>query len=190
MGVQFPSMHPNEDPGPYRTDPVLMGVPAIHSDAFLAPGVHIYGDATIKARAVIMFGVVIRAEFGPVEVGRFSNIQDGVVMHVDVGFPCTVGDHTTVGHSAVLHGTRIGDRCLVGIGSRALNGSELGEGAWLASGAVLPEGRKIPPWTLALGIPAKPIRELTEEEVERQRHGVEAYQRLATTYRQLLKGSG
>lgn len=179
-------MQAREDVPPYRADAIPMGRPVVDPTAFLAPGVHIYGDAAIRAHAVVMFGVVIRAEFGPVEVGSYSNIQDGVVMHVDEGFPCTVGEHSTVGHSAVLHGTTIGDRCLVGIGARALNGSELGDGAWLASGALLPEGRKIPPWTLAMGIPAKPIREVTEDEIERQRQGVEAYQRLATTYRQLL----
>lgn len=183
-------MQNNESAGMYRTDAMPMGSPVAHPTAYIAPGAHIYGDVTIEANAVIMFGVVIRAEFGPVEIGCCSNIQDGVVMHVDEGFPCTVGSHTTVGHSAVLHGTTIGDRCLVGIGSRALNGSELGEGAWLASGALLPEGRKIPPWTLAIGIPAKPVRELTEGEIERHRHGVESYQRLATTYRRLLKEPG
>lgn len=182
-----PTSGADENSGMYRTDAIPVGRPVFHPTAFVAPGVIIYGDATLRANSVIMFGVVIRAEFGPVEVGCYSNIQDGVVMHVDEGFPCTVGAHSTVGHSAVLHGTTIGDRCLVGIGARALNGSELGEGAWLASGAVLPEGRKIPPWTLALGIPAKPVRELTEAEIERQRHGVESYQRLATTYRQLLE---
>lgn len=180
-------MQANEQLSPYRTDTIPMGRPVIDPAAFVAPGVHIYGDATITANAVVMFGVVIRAEFGPVEVGRYSNIQDGVVMHVDEGFPCIVGEHSTIGHSAVLHGTMIGNRCLVGIGARALNGSELGDGAWLASGALLPEGRKIPPWTVAMGVPAKPIRDVTEAEIERQRHGVEAYQRLATTYRQLLE---
>lgn len=167
----------------YRTDPIPMGSPVIHPSAFVAPGAHIYGDADIRAGAVVMFGVVIRAEFARVEIGEYSNIQDNVVMHVDEGFPCTVGDHSTVGHSVVLHGAVIGNRCLVGIGARALNGSVLGDGAWLASGALLPEGRKIPPWTLAMGIPAKPIRQLTDAEIERQRHGVEAYQRLAATYR-------
>ena len=172
----------------YRTDPIPMGNPVVHPSAFIAPGVHIYGDALIRANAVVMFGVVIRAEFDRVEVGEYSNIQDSVVMHVDEGFPCTVGNHSTVGHSVVLHGAKIGDHCLVGIGARALNGSVLGDGAWLASGAILPEGRMVPPWTLAMGIPAKPVRELTEAEIERQRHGVEAYQRLAATYRLVVSG--
>lgn len=166
----------------YRIEPIQMSSPVIHPSAFVAPGVHIYGDALIREWAVVMFGVVIRAEFDQVEVGRRSNIQDNAVLHVDEGFPCVVGSHTTVGHGVVLHGATVGDHCLVGIGARALNGSVLGDGAWLASGAVLPEGRTVPPWTLAIGIPAKPVRELTEGEIERQRHGVEAYQQLAATY--------
>ena len=170
----------------YRTDPIPMGSPAIHPSAFVAPGVHIYGDAAIGSNAVVMFGVVIRAEFDRVVVGSYSNIQDNVVMHVDEGFPCTVGKHTTIGHSAVLHSATVGDRCLVGVGARALNGSVLGDGAWLAAGAILPEGRTVPPWTLAMGIPAKPVRQLTEAEIDRQRHGVEAYQRLAATYRSVV----
>jgi carbonic anhydrase/acetyltransferase-like protein (isoleucine patch superfamily) len=87
----------------------------------------------------------------------------------------------------VVHGATVGDHCLVGIGARALNGSELGEGAWLASGAVLPEGRVIPPWTLAVGIPAKPLRELTETEIDRQRSGVDDYLRLGATYREMFR---
>lgn len=166
--------------------PVVLGSPSIHRDSFVAPGVHIYGNAVIEARAVVMFGVVIRAELDRVVVREGANLQDNVVMHCDPGFPCVVGRDTTVGHAAVLHSVRIGDHCLVGIGAMALTGSELGEGAWLASGAVLPEGRVIPPWTLAMGIPAKPVRQLTEDEIERQRSGVATYQRFLEAYKPLL----
>ncbi|MDE0708915.1 MAG: gamma carbonic anhydrase family protein [Acidimicrobiia bacterium] len=165
---------------------MVLGTPTIHPASFVAPNVQIYGDALIEARAVIMFGVVIRAELDRVEVGAGSNLQDNVVMHCDPGFPCVVGRNTTVGHAAVLHSVRVGANCLVGIGSMALTGSELGEGAWLASGAVLPEGRSIPPWTLAMGIPAKPVRRLTEDEIERQRDGVATYQRFLEAYKPLL----
>lgn len=166
--------------------PADVSRPVVDPSAFIAPGAHIYGDVCIQERAVVMFGAVIRAEFDRIEVGVGSNIQDNAVLHIDEGFPCIVGGSVTVGHGAILHGASVGDHCLVGIGSLALSGSVLGEGAWLASGAVLPEGREIPPWTLAMGIPAKPVRELTEAEVERQRHGVEAYQQLAAAYRPLF----
>ncbi|MEX1003908.1 MAG: gamma carbonic anhydrase family protein [Acidimicrobiia bacterium] len=160
-----------------------MKEPTIHPGAFVAPDAQIHGDVQIDDAAVVLFGVVMRAEFDQIRVGSQTNIQDGVVVHCDAGVPATVGERVTVGHAAVIHGSTIGNDCLVGIGSRTLNRSVLGEGAWLGAGAVLTEGSDIPPWTLALGIPARPVRELTSEEVERQRRGVESYQEIAARYR-------
>lgn len=160
--------------------------PHLDPTSFIAPTASIYGDARIGPEALVMFGAVIRAEFALISVGARTNIQDNAVLHCDENQPCIVGDSVTVGHAAVLHGTQIGNHCLVGIGSRALNGSVLGEGAWLAAGSLLPEGKSIPPWTLAIGTPAKPMRELTAEEIERQRNGVADYQKLRSAYRALL----
>jgi carbonic anhydrase/acetyltransferase-like protein (isoleucine patch superfamily) len=167
-------------------DPVPLGTPQIDPTAFVAPGVHLYGDVVVEAGAVIMFGTVIRAELDRITIGAHSNIQDNSVLHADLGVPCTVGSRVTVGHAAVIHGATVGDHCLIGIGARVLNRSVVGEGAWLAAGAVLPEGREIPPWTLAVGTPAKPVRELSDEEIARQRSGVEDYLRFAATYRRLF----
>lgn len=160
-----------------------MREPTIHPGAFVAPDAQIHGHVLIDDAVVVLFGVVMRAEFDRIRIGRESNIQDGVVVHCDDGAPVTIGERVTVGHAAVIHGATIGNDCLVGIGSRALNHSTLGEGAWLGAGAVLTEGSEIPPWTLALGIPARPVRDLTSQEVERQRSGVASYQQLAALYR-------
>jgi len=149
----------------------------------VVPGAQIYGDVTIADRAVILFCVVIRAEFDAITIGVETNVQDGSIVHCDAGVPAHIGDRVTVGHAAVVHGATIGDSCLVGIGSRALNRSVLGEGAWLGAGAILTEGSKIPPWTLALGVPARPVRELRTEEIERQRSGVADYQLISARYR-------
>ncbi len=157
--------------------------PVVDPSAYVAPDAVIRGRVTVGARAVIMFGVVMRAEFDRIVVGTETNLQDHVVVHCDEGIPCLIGDRVTVGHAAVVHGATVGDDCLVGIGARVLNRAIVGEGAWVAAGAVVPEGREIPPWTLAVGIPAKPIRELTSEEIERQRQGVRDYQELAAAYR-------
>lgn len=167
-----------------------LSVPRIDPSAFIAPGTHIYGAVDIGPDAVVMFGTVIRAELDTITVGARTNIQDNSVLHADEGVPCVVGADVTVGHAAVLHGTAIGDHCLIGIGARALNGSRMGEGAWLAAGAVLTEGSEVPPWTLAMGIPAKPVRELTGDEIERQREGVGHYQDFAQLYRAELGGAG
>ena len=157
--------------------------PSIHPTAFVAPDAGVYGQVLIGELAVVMFGVVIRAEDDRIEVGARSNVQDNSVLHCDEGIPCLVGTEVTIGHSAVVHGATIGDHCLVGIGARALNRSSLGEGAWLAAGSLLPEGHEIPPWTLAMGVPARPVRELTEDEAARQRDGVATYLRYADSYR-------
>ena len=161
--------------------------PSIHPTAFCAPGVHVFGDVTIGKLAVVMFGVVIRAEDDRIEIGARTNIQDNAVLHCDKDIPCIIGEEATIGHAAVVHGATIGDHCLVGIGARALNNSVLGEGAWLAAGSLLPEGKEIPPWTLALGTPAKPVRELTEGEITRQRDGVQTYLRYAREYREYFE---
>jgi carbonic anhydrase/acetyltransferase-like protein (isoleucine patch superfamily) len=164
-------------------DPLELATPLIDPTAFVAPNATVLGDVTIGPQAVVMFGVVARAELDEIAIGARTNVQDQSVLHVDEGIPCRVGDGVTIGHAAVVHGATIGDHCLVGIGARALNRSVLGEGAWLAAGSVLTEGREIPPWTLALGTPAKPVRDLTPAEVASQRDGVEQYLRFAEAYR-------
>ena len=164
-------------------DPFPLTEPQIDPSAFIAPGVQIYGDVTVGPRAVVLFGTVIRAELDRVVIGAETNLQDNAVLHADEGIPCVVGRRVTVGHAAVVHGAIVGDHCLVGIGAMALNGSELGEGAWLAAGSVLAEGKSIPPWTLAVGTPAKVLRDLRENEIRRQDEGVDTYLRFGETYR-------
>lgn len=160
--------------------------PRIDPNAFIAPTAVLHGRITVDAEAVIMFGVVIRAELDVVRIGTETNIQDNCVLHVDEGFPTLLGRRVTVGHAAVVHGAGIGDHCLIGIGARALNGSTMREGSWLAAGSVLTEGKAIPEWTLAMGIPAKPVRELTEAEIAAQSEGVDHYLQLGTAYTQLF----
>ena len=170
------------------TEPLDLPQPRIDPTAFVAPSAAVYGDVTIGSDAVIMFGVVVRAEFDRIVVGARTNIQDNSVLHIDEGVPCLVGNDVTIGHSAVVHGATVGDHCLVGIGARVLNGAVMGEGSWIAAGSLLPEGKEIPPWTLAMGTPAKPVRELTSDEIAHQAEGVEHYLQFGATYRELLGG--
>jgi carbonic anhydrase/acetyltransferase-like protein (isoleucine patch superfamily) len=158
----------------------------IHPTAFVAPTAVLHGNIIVGMQAVIMFGTVIRAELDSVEIGEQSNIQDNCVLHVDAGFPIDLGSRVTVGHAAVVHGATVGSNCLVGIGSRVLNGATMGEGSWLAAGSILTEGREIPPWTLAMGIPAKPIRELTDTEIAMQNEGIDHYVAFGAAYAKLL----
>ena len=160
--------------------------PIIDPTAFVAPDAQVHGNVIIGARAVLMFGVVARAELASIEIGEESNLQDHVVVHVDEDFPVRIGSRVTVGHQAVVHGATVGDRCLVGVGARVLNGGVMGQGSWLAAGGLLPEGKEIPPWTLAVGVPARPLRDLTEAEIRRADEGVDHYLELGATYRQVF----
>ena len=185
---------PPVNPGAVSADPVTpplqLASPAIHPSAFVAPGTHLFGDITVEEDAVIMFGVVMRAEFDRIVVGARSNIQDNSVVHVDEGAPCIIGSDVTVGHAAVVHGATVGDHCLIGIGAIVLNNATIGEGAWVGAGSLVPAGKAIPPWTLAVGMPAKPIRGLTDDEIASQRDGVEHYLGFAASYRHRLGLAG
>lgn len=161
--------------------------PEIHPTALIAPGAVVHGDVTIDSDVFVLFGTVIRAELDRIVVGSETNLQDNSVLHCDEGVPCFVGRRVTVGHSAVVHGAVVEDRALVGVGAKTLNRSRIGEGAWLAAGSLLPEGKTIPPWTLAMGIPAQPVRDLTEEEIARADRGIDHYLELLAAYREILQ---
>lgn len=160
--------------------------PVIHANAVISPGSHIFGQVAIGGHSFVLFGAVIRAELDRISIGSETNIQDNAVLHCDEDVPCLVGDRVTIGHSAVVHGAVVENSVLIGIGAKALNRSTIGEGAWLAAGSVLAEGKAIPPWTLAIGVPAKPVRELTEDEIERADEGVDHYLQLAAVYREFF----
>ena len=163
-----------------------LAAPRIDPAAFVAPTAQLFGDITIGSEVVVMFGVVARAERDRIVVGPGTNLQDNTVLHVDEGFPAIVGRRVTIGHAAVVHGATVGDHALIGIRAVVLNGSEVGEGAWIGAGSVLTPGKSIPPWTLAVGTPAKPVRELTEDEIRSAAEGVDHYLEFGRTYKALL----
>ncbi|MCQ3804347.1 MAG: gamma carbonic anhydrase family protein [bacterium] len=165
--------------------PRRLAAPVINPTAFVASTARIFGDVTIEAGAVVMFGVVIRAETDRIVVGEETNLQDNTVLHTDYGYPTLIGKRVTVGHLALVHGAVVGDNCLIGMGAIALNGSVMGEGSWLAAGSVLGEGKEIPPWSIAVGTPARPLRELRPQEIERAEMGIEEYLTLGATYRRV-----
>ena len=163
--------------------------PQIDRTALLAPDAQVYGQVEIGPRSFVLFGVVIRAELDRISIGRETNIQDNSVLHCDENVPCILGDRVTVGHLAVVHGATVGDRALVGIGAKALNNSVVGEGAWLGAGSILTEGSEVPPWTLAVGTPARVIRDLTDDEIRRADEGVDHYMEAANAYREIFSNS-
>ncbi|MDV5144241.1 gamma carbonic anhydrase family protein [Streptomyces sp. SBC-4] len=153
--------------------------PQIDPTAFTAPTSVVLGEVTLGARASIWYHTVLRADGGPIAVGEDSNIQDNTTVHVDPGFPVSIGARVTVGHNAVLHGCVLEDDVLVGMGATVLNGARIGAGSLVAAQALVPQGMEVPPGSLVAGVPAKVRRPLTEEEKAGIKLNAEVYLLLA-----------
>jgi len=127
----------------------------------------------------VWFSATIRADLAPISVGRGSNIQDNVTLHVDVGLPLAIGSGVTVGHHAILHGCTIGDDCLVGMAAVVLSGAVIGKERVVGAGALVTEGKVFPPRSLIVGSPAKAVRQVDDELLEKIRQNGRAYTGLA-----------
>ena len=154
---------------------------------FVAPDAAVIGSVELGEDSSVWYGAVLRGDTEPIRIGARSNIQDGTVVHTDDGFPTTVGDDVTVGHNVILHGCTIDDGCTIGMGAILLNGSRVGANSLVAAGALLPEGREYPPDSLIMGVPARPVRNLTEEERARVADGSEIYQQRAREHANQLR---
>lgn len=160
--------------------------PQIAADAFIAPTAVITGDVTIASGANIWFGAVIRGDVAPIRIGARTNVQDNCVLHADEGIPCEIGADCTLGHGAIVHGARIADGVLIGMRAAVLNNADIGAGCILASGTLVPEGRRIAAGQLVMGMPGKVVRPITEAERERIRTGVAHYLEHAREYARVL----
>jgi carbonic anhydrase/acetyltransferase-like protein (isoleucine patch superfamily) len=141
-------------------------IPTVDASAFVDPSAQVIGDVHIGAESSVWMNVVIRGDVHRIRIGRRSNIQDLTMVHVmRETHPTIIGDEVTVGHSAVLHGCTIEDRCLIGMGAMLLNGSTIGHDSIVAAGSLVTEGTSIPPRSLVMGRPAKVKRPLTDDEV-------------------------
>ncbi|SCI03794.1 MULTISPECIES: gamma carbonic anhydrase family protein [unclassified Romboutsia] len=140
--------------------------PNIDESVFVAGSADIIGDVTISKNASIWYNAVIRGDEQPITIGENTNIQDGSVVHTGYNEPTRIGNNVTVGHKALVHGCKIGDNTLIGMGAIVLDGAEVGEFTLLGAGSLVPPGKKIPSGVLAMGSPAKVIRELSDEEKE------------------------
>jgi carbonic anhydrase/acetyltransferase-like protein (isoleucine patch superfamily) len=120
-------------------------------------------------------------------IGARTNVQDGCVLYADPGYPAIVGEGCVVGHNAVVHGCEIGDSCLVGMGATILNGAKIGDGSIVAAGAVVPEGREFPPQSLIVGIPAKRVGDVSEEQARDIVRGASEYVGSAASHRRSLE---
>ena len=139
--------------------------PSFGAGAWAAPSADLIGDVRLGPRASVWFGAVIRADNTPIVIGPESNIQDGAIGHSDPGFPLVIGERVTVGHMAILHGCTVRDGALIGMGARILNGAVIGERCLVGAGALVTEGKKFEPGMLVVGVPARALRAVSEDEL-------------------------
>lgn len=137
----------------------------IHENTFIAPGAIVLGDVTIEEDCGIWYHATVRGDRAPIRIGRGSNVQDNCVVHVDAGYPVTIGQNVTVGHGAILHGCTIEDNTLIGMGAILLNGCHIGKNCIIAAGALITGNTVIPDNSLVMGNPGKIRREVTPEEI-------------------------
>jgi carbonic anhydrase/acetyltransferase-like protein (isoleucine patch superfamily) len=164
--------------------------PQVHESAFVADSAQVMGDVVLAQDSSVWFGAVIRGDTETITVGEGTNIQDGSVLHADVGFPLTLGARVTVGHQVMLHGCTVGEESLIGIGAVVLNGAKIGKHCLVGARSLVTEGKEFPDGSMILGSPAKVVRQLTPEQIEGLRRSAEHYVDNARRYRRGLKKLG
>ena len=155
----------------------------IHESVFVAAGSHVMGDVTIGEDSGVWFGTVIRGDTDKITIGKRTNIQDNSVLHVDTGFPLTIGDDVTIGHGAIIHGCTIGNNCIIGMGAIVMNGTVIGDNSVIGAGTIVSGGKNFPAGSIVYGNPAKIQKEANEKTIEANKHSAEHYAHLAEMYR-------
>lgn len=156
----------------------------IHESAYIADGAIVFGDVYVGEESSIWFHATVRGDRGKIYIGNRSNIQDDTVVHVDPDFPVSIGNYVTVGHGAVIHGCRIEDNTLVGMGAIVLNGARIGKNCIVGAGALITKNMAVPDNSLVIGSPAKIIRKVTEQEMEANRLNAKEYVEESRKYKE------
>lgn len=162
-------------------------IPKIHEDSWVAPDANLIGQVVIEQGASVWFGSTIRAEHDEIRVGVGSNVQENCVMHIDPGYPLTIGQNCTIGHKVMLHGCTIGDNTLVGMGAIILNGAKIGKNCLIGAGALITENKEIPDNSLVMGSPGKVVRIVDAATVESLYQSALHYQNNMRRFRADLK---
>jgi len=158
----------------YELDGTCVEVPA-NGRYWVAENATVLGRVLIEEDASIWFSAVVRGDTEPIRIGARANLQDGCVLHTDVGFPLSIGAEATIGHGVMLHGCSIGRGSLIGIGAVVLNGARVGEDCLVGAHALIPEGKVIAPRSVVMGSPGKVTREVNERDLARMRQSFEDY---------------
>ncbi len=160
----------------------LQWQPQVEAEVFIAPSADIIGNVHLKEKSNIWYQCVLRGDVAPIVIGAGTNIQDGTIIHVDRNKGTYVGDGVTVGHKATLHACTIEDNCLIGMDALILDGAVIGKNSVVAAGSVVTPGKQFPPGSMILGNPAKVIRQLSSEELEKYGNHYLVYCQLAAQY--------
>lgn len=161
--------------------------PEVADDAWVAPGCYIIGKVRLGALSSVWFGCTLRGDNELIDVGAGSNIQENAVLHTDMGYPLTIGTGCTIGHKAMLHGCRIGNNSLIGMGATVLNGAQIGENCLIGAGTLITEGKQIPDGSLVMGAPGKVVRQLDDAARNLLRASALNYQQNAARFRADLR---
>ncbi|MFT0212454.1 gamma carbonic anhydrase family protein [Pseudomonas sp. F1_0610] len=137
-----------------------------HPDSWIAPSADVIGSVRLDAGASVWFGAVLRGDNELIHIGENANVQDGTVIHTDIGYPLILGKGVTIGHNVVLHGCTVGDYSLIGINAVILNGAKIGKYCLIGANSLVPEGKEIPDGSLVMGSPGKVVRQLTPEQMK------------------------
>ena len=157
--------------------------PKINPSVFVAPTAAVVGDVEIGEGASIWFNAVVRGDFQPLRIGKNTNVQDNAVIHVMANVPTEIGDDVTIGHNAIIHARKIGNNCLVGMGSIILGYTEIGDNVVIGAGTMITQHKKIPSNSLVYGNPAQIIRALREDEIEALHDSALDYRKVAENYK-------
>lgn len=164
--------------------PYLDQMPRIAGSAFVEETARVIGDVEIGADSSIWFYAVVRGDIHSIRIGERTNLQDHVIVHVTRDrYGCSLGDDVTVGHRAVIHGSRVGDRCLIGIGSTLMDGVEVGDECIIGAGALVPPRTVVPAGSVVMGQPGRVVRSIRPEELEHIRRSALNYRDYAANYR-------
>ncbi|MEM7320446.1 MAG: gamma carbonic anhydrase family protein [Pseudomonadota bacterium] len=161
--------------------------PDIHEDSWIAPDANLIGQVVLEQGASVWFGVTIRADHEVIRVGAGSNVQENVVMHIDAGYPLTIGRNCTIGHKVMLHGCTIGNNSLIGMGATVLNGARIGRNCLIGAGALITENKEIADNSLVMGVPGKVVRQIDEAGARRLTESALHYQAQMRKFREQLK---
>lgn len=164
--------------------------PDIDPSAYVADAATLIGKVTLAPNASVWSGVTIRGDNERITIGPNSNVQEGTVMHTDVGFPLTIGSNVTIGHQAMLHGCTVGDGSLIGIQAVILNGAKIGKGCLVGAGALVTEHKEFPDYSLIIGAPAKAVRTLAPDDIAKLEASAASYVARAQLFKTALKKIG